>query len=214
LYWIGPKQWGLESADTIPGLMIELLGLAGPVALGRWLGTQLEAPREGRPGFLSRFFIRFKSGLFFRLLGSGRKRATQPVIPDQPTEIVLLDQARALFSSLPASERKRLGEAEGLLRKLAGEAGAVRTRLTDLDRALADVGGTGTEARRQAGEDIAAARQEATARLATTVSALETLRLELLRARVGLGSGNLTEQLDRLEQLTRRIDGAVEGGEI
>ena len=75
LYWLGPKQWGLESADTLPGLVIELLGLAAPVALGRWLGTQLEAPREGRPGLLSRFFIRFKSGMFFRLLGRRERSA-------------------------------------------------------------------------------------------------------------------------------------------
>ena len=78
LYWLGPKQWGLESADTLPGLVIELLGLAAPVALGRWLGTQLEAPREGRPGLLSRFFIRFKSGMFFRLLGEGKEAHRSP----------------------------------------------------------------------------------------------------------------------------------------
>jgi eukaryotic-like serine/threonine-protein kinase len=214
LYWLGPKQWGLESADTLPGLVIELLGLAAPVALGRWLGTQLEAPREGRPGLLSRFFIRFKSGMFFRLLGRGKQRSVHPAIVDQPTEMVLLEQAQALFSALPASERKRLREAEDLLRKLAEEASVHRARITDLDRALADVGGTGTAARRQAGEEITAARQSTAVRLATTLSALETLRLELLRARVGLGSGNLTEQLDRLERVTRGIDAAVESGEV
>lgn len=214
LYWLGPKQWGLDSADTLPGLLIEMVGLAAPVALGRWLGTQLEAPRGGRPGILSRFFVRFKSGLFFRLLGGGRRKADPPAMPDQPTEMVLLEQARALFGALPASERKRLGDAEDLLRNLALEAGSLRARLSELDRALAEVGGTGTEARRQAGQEIRVAREEAAARLATTVSALETLRLELLRARVGLGSGNLTEQLDRLERVTSRIDGAIEGGKL
>jgi hypothetical protein len=214
LYWLGPKQWGLESADTPLGLVIELVGLAGPVALGRWFGTQLEAPREGRPGVLSRFFLRFKAGLFFRLLGRRQRPGEpHPAIEDQPTEVLLLEQARALFTALPASERWRLGEAEELLGKLGADAALLRGRLAELDRTLAQVGGSGTDRRRAVGMEIGALREDAARRLATTVTALESLRLELLRARAGLEAGNLTEHLERLERLARRIDRAVESGE-
>jgi serine/threonine-protein kinase len=211
-YWLGPKQWGLEQADTVLGIVIELVGLAAPVALGRWLGAALEAPREGRPGLLTRFFLRFKAGWSFRLLGGKKPKSPQALaLPDQPTEILLAGQARDLLRALAPADRAQLAGAEELLNSLEREAGRLRARLGELDQAAAAVGGTGTAERRDVAGEIAEARREAAERLGATVSALETVRLDLLRARAGIqGTGNLTEQLAALRRLSERVDASLE----
>jgi serine/threonine-protein kinase len=210
-FWLGPKQWGLEQADTVLGLLIELIGLAAPVALGRWLGVALEAPRDGRPGLITRFFLRFKAGWAFRLLGGGKGRPPALRLPDQPTEVLLADQARDLLRALPPGEQAKLAGAEELLRGLERDAGELRARLRQLDEAAAVVGGTATAERRQVADGIVEARREAGERLSAAVSALELLRLELLRARAGLPeTGNLTEHLAALRRLSDRVDASLE----
>jgi hypothetical protein len=214
LFWLGPKQWGQTEADTALGLIIELLALAGPVALGRWLGARLDSPREGHPGLLSQFFLRVKSGWFFRLFGGKGRPREAPALQDQPTEVLLAGQARELLRALPPAEQERLGGASDLLRRLERDAAALRHRLDDLDHAAAGLGGVTTPERRAVSESIADARHHAAERLGATVNALETLRLELLRARAGLGGGDgLTENLDALRRLTDRIDSAIEAGD-
>jgi hypothetical protein len=213
-YWLGPRQWGLAEADTALGLLIELVALAAPVALGRWFGMALEAPRDGRPGILSRFFLRVKSGWLFRLFRRSPVSAPAPALPDQPTEIYLADQARELLRALPPGERERLGGADDLLRRLERDASLLRQRIADLDQAAAAVGGPGTAERRAVGESITHAREHAVGRLGAAVSALETLRLELLRARAGLvAADGLTENLSALTRLANQIDGAIEAEE-
>ena len=119
-------------------LLVELFSLSPPVALGRWLGGILDAPRNGRPGLL----------------------------------------------------RRRLGA---------------------LDDAAGAVGGSATGERRQVSEEIEPAREEAAGRHGTTVNALETLRLELPRARAGLGgSDGLTGNLAELRRVADQIDAALE----
>jgi hypothetical protein len=214
-FWLGPKQWGLDRADTIPGLLIELVSLAAPVALGRWLGAGLEAPRKGRSGLLSRFFLRVKAGWFFRLFGAGSPPG-RPVVtaPGQPTESLLASQARDLLQALAPAERERLGGALELLGRLEQDAAHLRRRLNDLDEAAAALGGAATPERRAVGASIAAAREDAGGRLRDTVVVLDTVRLELLRARAGLQSAEgLTENLAALRRLSDRIDSSLEANE-
>lgn len=215
LFWLGPKQWGQAEADTPLGLLIELLALAGPVALGRWLGGQLEAPRGGQPGLLSRFFLRVKSGWFFRLVGRrAGPHSPPPLIENQPTEVLLADQARQLFLALPPAERERLGSATELVRRLESDAATLRRRMEDLDQAAAALGSTTTVERRAVRDSISDARRNAAERLGTTVNALESVRLELLRAFAGRSGGDgLTGNLDALRRLGDRIDGTVEAGD-
>ncbi|MDZ4864035.1 MAG: hypothetical protein SGJ01_11385 [Gemmatimonadota bacterium] len=94
---------------------------------------------------------------------------------------------------------------------MAREAVLLRQRLSTLDAAAGAVGGSATAERRQLSEEIERARQEAVDRLGTTVSALETLRLELLRAQAGLGgSDGLTGNLAELGRVADQIDAALE----
>jgi serine/threonine-protein kinase len=211
LYWVGPKQWGLERADTLPGILIELIALAAPVALGRWLGGALEAPRDGQPGLLSGFFLRVKSGMVFRLLGA-RKAGSVPLPPmsNQPTEILLANQARDLLHALPASDRQILGNVSGAISRLEQEADRLRGRLASIDQGLADVGSGGKDRAALAGE-LGREREAVTSRLATAVSALEGIRLDLLRLRAGVGDRpGLTTSIEQLKQLSAGVDALLE----
>ena len=212
LYWMGPKQWGLERADTLLGILIELIALAAPVALGRWLGSALEAPRDGQPGLLSRFFLRVKSGMFFRLLG-GRGRAASaplPSAPNQPTELLLANQARELLRALPASDRQVLGDVLGAISRLERDADRLRSRIASIDQALAEVG-PGGGGRAELAAELALEREAVTKRLATAVSALEGIRLDLLRLRAGVGDrSGLTTSIEQLKQLSAGVDALLE----
>ena len=209
LVWLGPKQWGLERLEGPVAWLIELFSLAAPVALGRWFGGALEAPRDGRPGLLSRFFLRFKSGMFFRWLG-GRRGVAPAVLPDQPTEVLLAEAARDLLKALPAADPER-ARALDLLGRMERDAALLRGRLDDLDQARALVGPAGSSQRKAVGETLDAARREAADRLGAATAGLESLRLELLRRRAGLAAGgNLTDDLTKLRRLSERIDASLE----
>ncbi len=214
LIWLGPKQWGQAQLELPAGLLVELLSLVLPVALGRWLGAALEAPRESRPGLISRFFLRVKSGIFFRLLGAGLGKSPRSApVADQPTELLLADQARQFLQALPPAERERLGGAEQLVQRLERDAVQLRQRLRELDDAGAELGGRGSAERQAVGAELDAARRAAAERLSTAVSALETVRLELLRARAGLqASDSLTGDLALLQRLGDLADDAGSKG--
>ena len=208
LLWLGPKQWGQGDFSGVLPWLIELVSLALPVALGRWLGSALEAPRNGKPGLLSRAFLRFKGGLIFRAAALGLKRHPSPAaLDDRSTEAVLAGAARDLYRALPAPERDRLRDAGPLVEELEAAARSLRQRLEELDAAAGEVGGTGSPGRRQTRDELAAARQATVARLATALEALDQLRLDLLRARAGVAGGDgLTESLAALERLGSRLD--------
>ncbi|HSB53783.1 MAG TPA: hypothetical protein VLD58_05480, partial [Gemmatimonadales bacterium] len=210
LFWLGPKQWGLENAGAAIGILIELISLGAPVALGRWLGTALEAPREGKPGLISRFFIRWKAGMFFRLSG-GSKPVSAPALPPagQPTEMLLASQARELFRALSPAERNALGDVSGAIARLEQDGERLRGRLNQLAEAAGAVG-PGDGPRRELTSRIADEERAAARQLAATVTALEELRLDLLRVKAGVADqGGLTRSLEQLRQLSAAVDGLL-----
>ncbi len=211
-FWLGPKELGQKSLEGPLAWLIELVSLIAPVAWGRWLGTRIEAPRGGRPGLFSRLVASFKlKGLFwFARLGS-RRRAL-PLSPQsaQHTEVLIAEAARDILRALPDPER-RLGGIERLLARMEGAAAGLRARLTELDTIAAQVGGAASPRRDDLARDLDAARKIATERLGTTVSAMENLRLELLRKRAGLTTtGDLTGDLEALKDLGAQVDAEME----
>jgi hypothetical protein len=207
LLWLGPKQWAQGDFSGVLSWLVELLSLGLPVALGRWIGSVLEAPRDGKPGLLTRAFLRFKGAMIFRVASLGIKgRATPAALDDRPTEVVLAGAARDLLRALPAPERDRMHDAGPLLEELEATARSLRQRLDELDAAAGAVGGDDSPRRRKALEELASARQGAVARLATALEALDQLRLDLLRARAGVGSDGLTESLAKLERLNATLE--------
>jgi serine/threonine-protein kinase len=149
--------------------------------------------------------------MVFRLLGA-RKAGSVPLPPmsNQPTEILLANHARDLLHALPASDRQILGNVSGAISRLEQEADRLRGRLASIDQGLADVGSGGKDRAALAGE-LGREREAVTSRLATAVSALEGIRLDLLRLRAGVGDRpGLTTSIEQLKQLSAGVDALLE----
>jgi len=211
-FWLGPKELGQQSLEGPLAWLIELVSLIAPVAWGRWFGSRVEAPREGRPGLFSRLVTRFKlKGLFW----AARLAARAPVLPpsgasDQRTEVLIAAAARDIMRALPDPDHRLYG-ADQLLARLESDAAGLRNRLDELDRAAGEIGGAASPQRDTLARDVETARNVATERLGTTVSAMENLRLELLRMRTGLPAATgLTDNLEALQRLGERLDAETE----
>jgi len=120
--------------------------------------------------------------------------------------------AEELFSALPAEYRRHLGDVPAIVRRLEAHAAAARDRVGDLNAlmSLGDVGDVRTHADlERADRDLSNARSAAERDLTSAVTALESLRLDLLRLH---GSGAnadlrpLTTALDAARQLGDELD--------
>jgi hypothetical protein len=213
-YWLGPKELSLNNLEGPLAWVVELIGLIAPVAWGRWFGARLEAPYDGRPGLFSRLVMRFKLKGFFWLARLRRKPNAPAAMPsDQHTEVVIAGAARDILRALPDPDRRLVGAGQ-LLARLESDAAGLRQRLRELDDAAAAMGSAASPKHHELAQDLDAARRAVTERLGTTVTALENLRLDLLRIRAGLvQQDSLTEELDALRDLSTRVDAQLELGE-
>ncbi|MGD2135161.1 MAG: hypothetical protein PVF27_03330, partial [Gemmatimonadales bacterium] len=120
---------------------------------------------------------------FFKVAGKGVKPPERPALPSsEPTELVLGRAAVGLFEDLPSDVRRRLPEVQETVRRLERDAEVLRR-----------YGDTGE-------------------RLATTVAALENVRLGLLRLKAGsLTLDDLTADLEQARELGERIDAELAG---
>ena len=101
------------------------------------------------------------------------------------TELSLGMAAENLYESLPKETRHALGNLPDLLRRLQGDAQALRKRYDGLQEALADAGDGGSSDEYR---DLRADRDAIHAKLGEAVAALETIRLNLLRLHAGSGT--------------------------
>jgi serine/threonine-protein kinase len=129
-----------------------------------------------------------------------------------PTELIVGEATEALFELLPANAREALAELPAAAGALAEQATALRARdqviSAELRLARTAMRDAGLEARVEALEGERAVVQ---GRLGTTIAALESIRLDLLRLRAGeIGVGNLTEQLEVVRELRRQVDAVGE----
>jgi serine/threonine-protein kinase len=106
----------------------------------------------------------------------------QSAMTHRATELSLGMAAEQLYDSLPRGTRDALGNIPALLKRLQDDAQALRRRHESVNDALAEAGDAAA-----GGDyaDVRAIRDELHARLADTVGALETLRLNLLRLHAG-----------------------------
>ncbi len=119
---------------------------------------------------------------FFKVAGFGLKPPERPTVPSaDATELVLGQAAVDVFHALPPETRHRMPDVPDVIRRLERDAEILRTR-----------GETGE-------------------RLATTVAALENVRLGLLRLHAGVTSvDDLTADLSRVRKIGRSIDAEIE----
>ena len=146
---------------------------------------------------------------FFKIAGIGLgRREARSIAESAPTELLLGRAASELFEQLPEAQRDRLGDVREVIRGLEHAAVALRARRAELDGALADAGAPDGSARRpRLVNEIEEIRHAVDERLRTAVSALENLRLDLLRLRTGVGhSGDLTVAIEQ----ARAVGAAVE----
>ncbi|HEY5491009.1 MAG TPA: serine/threonine-protein kinase, partial [Gemmatimonadaceae bacterium] len=98
------------------------------------------------------------------------------------TELSLGMAAENLYESLPKAARDELGALPALLRRLQDDAQVLRRHAGELQEVLSDAGEAAATA---AYEPVTRDRDAVQAKLAETVGALETIRLNLLRLHAG-----------------------------
>ena len=142
----------------------------------------------------------------------GRRAAA----PDRPTEMAIVFSAQAILDELPKEIRQSLGDVPGVLQRLERHAHEMRQQLRHLDENIADarvIPSSGSRARHDAlTADLTAARSKAAQQLADLVSALESMRLDLLRLRAGqLSADSITQNVDTARQLGEDVDHLLSG---
>lgn len=182
----------------LPPAMVHraIIGMRRTSGLSAWYYTFVRRPLARRlVGWLNR----------------GAPSTTPRPVPDSTaTEIMLGDAAEAIFARLPRAMQQELQAVPAAAAVLANDAIALRARaleLSDEQRRLRDVPNP-DPARVRALDDE---RADVQGRLSTTIAALEAVRLDLLRLEAGRTlPGSLTEQLDVVRDLQRRVDAAAE----
>ena len=203
-------QLGLPSAiETVASVITWLLP---PIMIHR----SLAAARQTN-GFSAWFFCFVRKPLATRLVGwlSGKRAAAapRPIPADAPTEVLLDQAAHEIFARLPEAARRDLQALPAAAAALAHEATALRRRALEISGEQQRLRATGRPdtPREQPMVTETLNREQAAVhgRLGATIAALEAIRLDLLRLDTGTAlPGTLTEHLDVVRDLQRRVDAA------
>lgn len=138
-------------------------------------------------------------------------RVERPVI-GMPllTEVALGRATDHLYEALPKAARRELAALPATVRRLEGDAGRLRDSIAKLDDQLAvfECGGESLAdaERSRVADEVRTTRTVAVERLASTVSALEAIRLDLLRLQLGrAGVESVTASLDAARRIGDQI---------
>ncbi len=192
------------------GVMSGYVAVISSIIRSRW-----RALRTGTEPRLARFWRGRVGRLLGRIAGHRLERPT--LVADRPTELGIAMSAEALYSSLGKDQRKLLGDVPAVLKGLEAHARAMRARITELDASMVEAQrsparASTTELQDKLLGDLRAARAAAEQRLSDVVTALETLRLDLLRLQAGAGSTeSVTQDLSAARALGEDVDRLLEG---
>jgi hypothetical protein len=184
---------------------------AAALAPKRWMMRVFNTLTRGTPEYAA-FFGKLWSGrcgrAVFRIAGLGMRRAKVVITDSAPTEVVLGRAAGEVFAQLPQDVRSRLGDVQEVIRGLEGAASGLRARRDELKATIAEAGSLdGTSKRDTLAAELTAAAAAVEGRLGTAVGALESLRLDLLRLRAGVGSpDDLTASLTEARRVKKAVD--------
>jgi len=158
-------------------------------------------------------WLKFWEGRGARWLAklAGYRLGARAVAGDRPTETAISSSAEAMFASLPAGTRKELGDVPAILRGLESQARAARGRMEQLDASMMEArsaGAHGSEARQaELIADLKVARGKAESRLSEVVTAMENVRLDLLRLNAGAGgTESITRVLEAAKAMGEEVD--------
>jgi tRNA A-37 threonylcarbamoyl transferase component Bud32 len=146
-----------------------------------------------------------------KLASLGLKKTERPAL-GMPllTEVALGRATDHLFEALPKESRRELAALPETVRRLEADAGRLRDSIVKLDDQLAlfERGGAtpAGDERARVADDLRSTRATAAQRLATTVAALESIRLDLLRLQMGAaGLESVTASLEAARGIGDRI---------
>ncbi len=155
----------------------------------------------------------------FKLGGLGlEKRLLSRGGAHLPTEMAIGIAADHLFEELPKALKRELHALPGAIQRLESDAKEMRFQVDELNAVLAEIGDdpewVGAEERAKLRAEVEATRDEARSRMTDAVSALETIRIGLLRLHAGDGTEeSLTEELGSARDISAAIDHLLSGRE-
>jgi hypothetical protein len=204
-------DYARESEFVITGVLFtSLVGLTiAGVALG---GEYVRLHLANRIAARAIAFWKGKWGARIAKLASlGLKKADRPAL-GMPllTEVALGRATDHLFEALPKESRRELAALPETVRRLESDAGRLRDSIVKLDDQLAvfERGGEALagDERARVADELRTTRATAAQRLATTVAALEGIRLDLLRLQMGAaGIESVTASLEAARSIGDQI---------
>jgi predicted Ser/Thr protein kinase len=176
--------------------MIAFVLHVGAAGLKKQASLRAAGKRPTHLGITEGILGRLPMDWIFRLAGIGLTVEAQNAPPAaERTEVFVAGAADSLFARLSPELRRRFSEAPRIVARLRARAGRLRSRIEDSGRH---------------GTEVADAR--ARERLATTVAALEMIRLDLLKLETGTGSpDDLTADLEKARELGEAVDAELHG---
>lgn len=232
LSWVEAKGRAWYGAHVIPGwdwyYSLELLiGVCMLVVVGATIVTESVAPsrfleRLGSADLSWRFrFWRSKAGAFLAKVLRRGASDDLSADTDRPTEVLVGAAAASLFQALPRGVQKEFAELPRVVRQLETRARELRARRKQMELFATDAARPVGAAREQPGverlradtvEELGAARSAVERKLATTIAALETIRLDLLRLHAGRGStADLTAALNAATSIGDDVSATLAG---
>jgi predicted Ser/Thr protein kinase len=167
--------------------------------------------------------------MLFRIAGIGVKRTVPASAAYRPTEVLIGMAAEGIYESLPKETRKQLRELPLVVKRLEADAASMRARVDELNGMMSGLGAESAAARSlvlRSGDEsgglvsgehdrlraaLERERKKAAARLATSVAALENLRLDLMRLKAGVATlDELSADLAAARDIQAEIDLAIE----
>jgi serine/threonine-protein kinase len=213
---------GAVGAVVIFGAPEFLLGVGG---LGILLGSVMTLRKVVRgvkaAELVGKGLLKILGGRFgdrvFKLAGLGLRDAVPVGIGAyRPTEMAIGLAANKLFDDLPKETRRELAGLPDTVQKLEEDVRALRVQVRELNSVLAEIGddpaAPGSEAREKIRAEVEATRDAAAARLRDAVTALEQVRLGLIRIHAGEQVlPNVTMELKAAKDLSEDMANLLEG---
>ena len=223
-YWVYPadvRMWhlGLLKINVSEPLVVlsAFVALAGlTIAATPLAGEFIRHRLASRVASASISLWKGKWGArFAKLAGIGLKPAERPML-GMPvlTEIALGRATDHLYLALPKAARRELAALPETVRRLEGDASRLRESINALDDQLAafDRGGDALDdpQRDTIADEVRKARELSAERLTTTVAALESIRLDLLRLQLGRAPiASVTATLEAAREIGDRIGDSI-----
>ena len=222
---LGLGAWavGLLGAllDSGSPLYYILLSVGFPTGFGGLLVQEIRARNRGDVmGERLLSFWKSRLGRWgFKLAGIKLDRVAPALSSGvhRPTEVVIGLEADRLFEELPKDVKRTLAGLPETVRALEEDAQAMRAQVAEMEAILAELGDDdpsrpSAAERARVRASVSATRDEAKEKLRQAVTALETIRLNLLYMHAGSGAvESLTMELQTAQGLSEDMSRLLEG---